>query len=206
MKKYYLLFPCILLAALYSFAQSSSRISKLIPKGVINPVETIQPMPPFMVRVEYVGQVTETTSCSKETVGEIKVAMSWYNNNDETGKMMLGMISSPSELQKQWQKNTDELTDICQQYKNGGYGENLKVSEVKTEEVTGGKLCFFDVTSPCVESAVKASQRTFARCFIFDGKTQCDIRIESQCSPDEIKAMIKMIVFEVNNFNFSGLL
>jgi hypothetical protein len=195
-----------MLLALITTAQSPSKISKLIPTGVIDPAETVQPMAPFMVRVEYTGKIVETASCSKGSLGEIKVAMSWYNNNDETGKMMLGLVSTPSELQKQWQKNQEELTGIYQQYKNGGYGENLKVSEVKIEDLPGGKLSILDVTAPCVESDVPSSQRTFARCFVFDGKTQCEIRIESQCSPAEIKTMIKTIIFEVNNFNFSGLL
>ncbi|MBK7212921.1 MAG: hypothetical protein IPH88_06420 [Bacteroidales bacterium] len=197
---------CLMLLSFLAYAQTPSKIQKLIPAGVVDPAEIIQPMAPFMVRVEYTGKITETATCSKGTLGDIKVAISWYNTNDETGKMMVGMVSPASELQKHWQKDKEEITEIYQQYKNGGYGENMRISEVKTEDVPAGKLTIFDVSNPCVESDIPKSQRVFARCFIFNGTTQCEIRIEAQCSPDEIRTMIKTILNETSSFNFSGLM
>lgn len=191
MKKYLTLAACLMLINSMVFAQAPLKIQILIPAGVVNPAEIIQPMAPFMVRVEYTGKITETSTCSKGTLGDIKVAISWYNTNDETGKMMVGMVSPTAELQKHWTQDKDEITDIYQQYKNGGYGENIRISEVKTEDVTAGKLTIFDVSNPCVESDIPKSQKVFARCFIFNGNTQCEIRIESQNSPEEIRTMIK---------------
>jgi hypothetical protein len=192
----------IALSVVSLYAQNPSKIEKLIPSGVSNVKEMIQPMPSFMVRVEYTGNITETTSCSSGSFGDIKTALSWYNTNDETGNMMVGMVSAETELKKNWQKNKDELEEIRQQTGS----QTIVVSEVTEEVISGGRLYMLNIKTPCVESGKSESQLVYARCFFFNGNTQGEIRIETRCSPGEVKAMVGRILEEVKSFNFSGLI
>lgn len=189
-------------------AQTVSKIEKLLPAGVSNIKEMVMPLPPSMLRIEYTGDITETKACSNNTLayGGLKVQLSWYNKNDETGKMMLGMVSNKADIEKHWKTNKEELDKIHEQYKTGNYGTSFTYTDVSEETVPGGKLHMISSSNTCPESDNARKQLVNARCFFFNGTAHGAITIEAHCTPDEIRAMVTSIIKNAGEFNFSALL
>lgn len=188
-------------------AQTVSKIEKLVPAGVVNIKETVMPLPPSMARVEFTGDITETKACSKEafSFGGLKVMISWYNKNDETGKMMLGMVGNKADLEKHWKTNKEELDKIYEGYKTGGYGNSFTYTEVLEETVPGGKLHIISSANICPESDNARYQLVNARCFFFNGTAHGELLIEARCTPDEIRTMVKSVIKNTGEFNFAAL-
>ena len=197
----------VLFAIQHVNAQAVSKIEKLVPAGVVNTKETVMPLPPSMARVEYTGDITETKACSKEAFssGGLKVMISWYNKNDETGKMMLGIVSNKADLEKHWKTNKEALDKIYTQYKTGGYGDSFTFTEVLEETVPGGKLHIISSSNICPEADNARYQLVNARCFFFNGTAHGELLIEAHCTPDEIRNMVKAIIKSTGEFNFAAL-
>lgn len=198
----------LLFALQHIQAQTVSKIEKLVPAGVSNIEEMVMPLPPSMLRIEYTGDITATKACSKDALdyGGLKVQLSWYNKNDETGKMMLGMVSNKADIEKHWKTNKEELDKIYERYKTGNYGTSFTYTEVLEETVPGGKLHMISSSNSCPESDNVRNQLVNARCFFFNGTAHGEITIEAHCSPDEIRNMVKAIIKNAGEFNFAGLL
>ena len=201
-----MLFALALIFSSSVFAQS--KIEGLIPAGTANTKESVAPMPPMMVHVDYTSDINETQACQQNSTayGGLKVQISWYNTNDETGKMMLGMVSNPADLQKHWDSHKEQLNAIHEQYKNGNYGDHFNFTEVLEETVPGGKLYMISSTNANCDTDKPRSQRVTAKCFFFNGTTTGNIEIEAQCTPEEMREMVKSIIKKTSEFNFPGLM
>jgi hypothetical protein len=201
-----ILFSSIFTLCVSNFSTlSQSKIENLIPKNAINVKETIMPLASSMVSVNYVGDIIETSACSENSYayGGLKVEISWFDKNDYSGKMMLGFVSNPPDIEKHFLQNQKELMEIYGHYSNPENSNSC--SKVVEEPVSGGKLHILNYSYTHCETERKQIVTT-ARCFFFNGVATGLIRIDAQCKPEEVKEMIKSIIKKVSEFDFNSLM
>ena len=192
------------LAFINSYSQSKPDTDKLIPKQALNSNIIVSPLPESMVNVSIDADIIETQACSSESIsqGGLKIELNWYNSNDFTGNMMMGMMSEKSE--KNWLSHKKQINELYEHYKNPV--NSISCSSVKEEVISGGKLYIIEYSYSYCDTDKTENRMVEARCFFFKGNVSGNIEIKCQCSQEEVKEMIKVIIQSSSDFNFSGLL
>jgi hypothetical protein len=187
-------------------AQSTADLSKLAPKQATNLKNFAAPTLSATVHVAITGDIQETQACQPQSLayGGLKVELNWYNNNDETGKMMLGMVSNKPDIEKHWVSHKNQVDEIYQHYSTKG--NSLACSLVSEEDVPGGKLYIIDYSYANCDTDKARQRSVVAKCFFFNGTSTGNIEISCQCTPDEVRNMVKSIIKSTLDFDFSGLL
>ena len=165
----------------------------------------IVPLPSSMVRITMNGNLAETTACQKiSKTGQLRIELSWYNKNDETGKMMLQLVDNKPDFETQWASHKKEILNEYDHYK--APNNSLYCSDLFEENVPGGRLYMVQYSYTYCDSERDKQYTVDARCFFFNGTTTGTIEIRSQNGVDEIRKMVKHIIQKTADFSFSSLL
>ena len=188
------------------FAQSQADIAKLVPSQVVNLKKAISPIPNYIVNISIIGDIPETMACQPQSLslGGLKLELNWYNKNDETGKMMLGLVSNKSDIEKNWASHKKQIDEIYQHY--SAPGNSISCSQVKEEDVPGGKLYLVEYSYSLCDTNRDKQHTVQAKCFFFNGSVNGNIEIISQCKPEEVREMVKSIIKSASEFSFSSLM
>jgi hypothetical protein len=189
--------------------QEISKIQDLVPPNTYKTYESISPMPPYMLHLNYTADVKETNAClNKSTAyGGLKVEISWYNNNDETGKMMLSMVSNQADVEKKYKEHKTTLEKLHALYKDRSNETGFTFTGVEEENVPGGKMHYITARSTILPDCErKSTVITNANCFFFNGTAHGTLSISAYCTIDEIRAMVLHIIKSTADYDFSTLL
>ena len=201
------IFFCVVLVAVSNSISSQSKPdpTKIAPPEALNLRKEIEPLPSSMVRIAMNGNLAETTACQKDSKqGQLRIELSWYNKNDETGKMMLQLVDNQSDFEKQWASHKKEILNEYEHYK--APNNSLYCSDLFEENVPGGRLHMVQYSYIYCDSEHAKQYTVDARCFFFNGTTTGVIEIRSQNGVDEIRKMVKHIIQKTADFPFSSLL
>ena len=202
-----IVFFCVVLVAVFDSmpAQTKADPAKIAPNEASILRKEIVPLPSSMVRVTLNGSLAETTACQKDSrQGQLRIELSWYNKNDETGKMMLQLVDNKPDFEAQWASHKKEIRHEYEHYKTPGH--SLYCSELFEENVPGGRLHMVQYSYTYCDSERDKQYTVDARCFFFNGTTTGVIEIRSQNGVDEIRKMVKHIIQKTADFPFSSLL
>lgn len=188
------------------FAQSQPDITKLVPSQVINLKKMVSPIPNSMLNISIIGDIPETMACQPQSLslGGLKLELNWYNKNDETGKMMLGLVSNKPDIEKNWASHKKQIDEIYQHY--SAPGNSISCSQLKEEDVPGGKLYLVEYSYSLCDTDRDKQHTVQAKCFFFNGTANGNIEIICQCKPEEVSEMVKGIIKSASEFSFSGLM
>ena len=200
-------FLCVVLVAVSGSMPSQSKPdpTKIAPPEASILRKEIVPLPSSMVRVTLNGNLAETTACQKiSQTGQLRIELSWYNKNDETGKMMLQLVDNKPDFETQWASHKKEILNEYDHYK--APNNSLYCSDLFEENVPGGRLHMVQYSYTYCDSERDKQYTVDARCFFFNGTTTGTIEIRSQNGVDEIRKMVKHIIQKTADFPFSSLL
>ena len=146
--------------------------------------------------INITADLNDTEACHKESVTSngIDASYTWYNKNEEAGKMMLDM--------------QEQMGGIQQEMEGFRLNNERGKGEVKEENVKDGKLWIVSNHKACINEISGPTgvteYNTEARCFVFNGTTMMKITVNCKCKPETAKEIMAKIIAKAGAFNFSA--
>lgn len=182
------------------FSQQLSTIEVFLPmKDIDQTFEKLTIMPSnmgFLVHLEINASLKNYDDCSRKDrlQGGLKIEIDWYDANNETGKMMAGMIKS-------------DIEKITQSFKGSSGFENM--SEAVESNIKGGKMWIYTKAKSCVNEITgptgETEHLTQIRAFVFTGSKMLKIDLKSRTKPSNLEQSLKIILEKWETFDFSTL-
>lgn len=173
-------------------AQVTKDLNKLIPMHLVDSRSKINKTIMGIgasVHITIAAGMKYVDACSKESTGNLKIEINWYNENDETGKVMLQMMKDMNGAEQ-------EKESFLKQSKQGKT-ENLAGGILKME--TSKKECRDAITGPTGEWEYS----TDAWFFSFKDNRILKIVFTDKIKPETANKIIANIAAETAKFNFS---
>ncbi len=196
MKKYFLITAVsgfiLVFISLCSFGQVSKPLDKIIPSDIIDARTTMR---------KSIGGIGATVSitmdvgvkyldgCSDGNYGNLNVEIVWYNQQDETGKMLIGMMKQLNTVEQ------DKATFL----------KGIELGN--KEEFSKGTLLLASSHQECINEITggtgKIEYSSEVKYFSFSNNAMLKITLSSKIKPETAKGIISKVQDEVSKFDFS---
>lgn len=173
-------------------AQKTNALNSIVPSEIIDSRARLHKSVGGIeasVHVSMVTGVKNLDACSDADYGKLDIDITWYNANNETGKVLLNMM-------KQLNAVDQDMQHFLAGVENG-----------KSEEFIKGTLIWSGTSVACVNEISgptgKTSYATKAKYFAFFGNRMIKISMDAGLKPETIKKVLSTIVTGIEKFDFS---
>ncbi len=178
-------------------AQSLSSFNQFVPAEMVDArssvFKNVMGIGSF-VQASVNAGIKNADACSDSDYGNLHIDISWYNESDEGGKVMLQMMRDMNGIESQ----KDDF------FHSGSFDPDQSVSE----DLAGGTLLYVTHAKPCINTISgptgQTEHSTEARFFAFFEDRVITVDLSAKIKPETARNLIIRIAEKANNFDFSS--